>query len=105
VKPWPDQSDLGRYEVTKNDSDKMYFRVPSLRNIAKTGPYFHKGQIQTLEEVVRTMALHQLGQELKDDEVTTIIAWLNALTGDLPADYITKPELPPSGPTTPKPVL
>lgn len=105
VKPWPDQSDLGRYEVTKNDSDKMYFRVPSLRNIAKTGPYFHKGQLKTLEEVVRTMALHQLGQELKDDEVTTIIAWLNALTGDLPADYITKPELPASGPTTPKPVL
>lgn len=105
VKPWPDESDLGRYDVTKNDADKMYFRVPSLRNVAKTGPYFHKGQIKNLEEVVRAMALHQLGQELKDDEIATIIAWLNALTGDLPQDYITKPELPPSGPNTPKPVL
>ncbi len=51
------------------------------------------------------MAHHQLGKELKDDEVNTIVAWLNALTGELPADYITKPELPESGPTTPKPVL
>jgi cytochrome c peroxidase len=105
VKPWPDDSDLGRYEVTKNDSDKMFFRVPSLRNIDKTGPYFHKGQLSTLEETVRKMAWHQLGQELKDQDVAQLVAFLKALTGEVPAEYIAKPELPPSGPTTPKPVL
>ncbi len=105
VKPWPDQADLGRYDATKLDADKMFFRVPTLRNVAKTGPYFHKGQIETLPEVVRKMAWHQLGQELKDDEVTSILAFLNALTGEIPAAYIQKPELPPNGPTTPKPVL
>jgi cytochrome c peroxidase len=105
VNAWPDQSDLGRFGVTKNDSDKMYFRVPSLRNVAKTGPYFHKGQLPDLETVVRKMAWHQLGQELKDEEVANILAFLGALTGELPLEYITKPELPPSGPNTPKPVL
>ncbi len=104
VNPWPDQADLGRYDVTKNDSDKMFFRVPTLRNVDKTGPYFHKGQLATLEEVVRKMAWHQLGQELKDQDVTELVAYLKALTGDLPKEYIAKPELPPSGPTTPKPV-
>lgn len=105
VKAWPDESDLGRYEVTKNDSDKMFFRVPTLRNVAKTGPYFHKGQIATLQEVVRKMAWHQLGQEINDQDVTELVAFLEALTGTLPAEYIAKPELPPSGPTTPKPQL
>ena len=105
VKPWPDQTDLGRFDATKNDADKMYFRVPTLRNVVKTGPYFHKGQIATLEEVVRKMAWHQLGQELTDADVSALLAFLGSLTGELPADYIKKPELPPSGPTTPKPVL
>lgn len=105
VKPWDDQSDLGRFEITKLDGDKMFFRVPTLRNVAKTGPYFHKGQIATLEEVVKKMAWHQLGAELKDDEVKEIVAFLGALTGEVPKDYIVKPELPPSGPTTPKPRL
>lgn len=104
VNPWPDQADLGRYDITKNDSDKMFFRVPTLRNVDRTGPYFHKGQLATLEEVVRKMAWHQLGQELKDQDVTELVAYLKALTGDLPKEYIAKPELPPSGPTTPKPV-
>jgi cytochrome c peroxidase len=103
VKPYPDQSDLGRYEVTKNDSDKMFFRVPTLRNVAKTGPYFHKGQLKTLEETVKTMGHHQLGVDLKPDEVASIVAWINTLTADLPADYIKKPELPPSTKKTPKP--
>ena len=105
VNPWQDQADLGRYEITKNDSDKMFFRVPTLRNVAKTGPYFHKGQIGTLEEVVRKMAWHQLGQQLTDDDVTNLTAFLRALTGEIPVAYIAKPELPPSGPTTPKPKI
>ena len=105
VNPWPDQADLGRYEITKNDADKMFFRVPTLRNVAKTGPYFHKGQLDTLEITVRKMAFHQLGQELTDTDVQNLVAFLNSLTGTLPADYIAKPELPPSGPTTPKPKI
>ncbi|MBK8251642.1 MAG: c-type cytochrome [Polyangiaceae bacterium] len=105
VNPWPDQADLGRYDVTKNDSDKMFFRVPSLRNIEKTGPYFHKGQLATLEETVKAMAWHQLGQKLSDQDTTELIAFLKSLTGEIPKEYIAKPELPPSGPTTPKPKL
>ena len=103
VNPWPDQSDLGRFEVTKNDADKMFFRVPTLRNVAKTGPWFHKGQLTALEEVVRKMAHHQLGQELTDEDVSNLVAFLNSLTGTVDAKYVAKPELPPSGPTTPKP--
>lgn len=103
VKPYPDQSDLGRFAVTKSEADKMYFRVPSLRNVAKTGPYFHNGSLETLPVVVRTMASHQLGVELKDAEVEILVAFLSSLTGELPTEYIKPPALPPSGPKTPKP--
>jgi cytochrome c peroxidase len=102
VKPYPDQSDLGRYVVTKDEADKMYFRVPSLRNIDKTAPYFHNGSIPTLEIAVKTMADHQLGMALKDSEITSIVTWLKSLTGELPAAYIAKPDLPPSTDKTPK---
>lgn len=103
VKPYPDQSDLGRFQVTKSEGDKMYFRVPSLRNVAKTAPYFHNGSLETLPVVVRTMASHQLGVELTDADVEILVAFLGSLTGDLPTDYIKPPTLPPSGPKTPKP--
>jgi len=105
VKPYPDQHDLGRFDVTKNEVEKMVFRVPSLRNAEKTAPYFHDGSIATLEDAVRTMALYQNGVELKDDEVQSIVTFLKALTGDIPKDYIQKPELPESGKKTPKPKL
>lgn len=103
VKPWPSDKDLGRYAVTKNDADKMFFSVPTLRNIAKTGPYFHDGSVESLDEAVRMMASHQLGKELSDDEVKSIVTWLETLTGEIPKDYIAKPELPPSTKKTPKP--
>lgn len=103
VKPWPNQKDQGRFEVTKNEIDKMMFKVPSLRNVAKTGPYFHDASAKTLEEAVKIMASLQSGKELKDSEVKSIIAFLDTLTGDIPKDYIAKPELPKSGPKTPKP--
>jgi cytochrome c peroxidase len=103
VNPYPDQSDLGRFGVTKSDADKMYFRVPSLRNVAKTGPYFHNGSLTTLPVVVKTMAHHQLGVELKDDEIDILVAFLESLTGEIPVDYIKKPELPADGPKTPGP--
>ncbi|MCC6558370.1 MAG: cytochrome-c peroxidase [Polyangiaceae bacterium] len=103
VKPYPDLKDNGRFEATKDEKDKFYFRVPSLRNVEKTSPYFHDGSLKTLDEVVRKMAWHQLGVELKDDEAKSLVTFLKSLTGELPADYIKKPDLPPGGPKTPKP--
>ncbi len=103
VKPWPDRHDRGRYEVTKKPEDDMVFKVPSLRNVAKTGPYFHDGRVATLKEAIRLMARHQLGKELTDEEVESIETFLGALTAKLPRDIVTQPPLPPSTPTTPKP--
>ena len=103
IKPWPNQNDLGLYEVTKDEADKMVFKVQSLRNIAKTGPYFHDGSAKTLEEAVAMMAWHQLGRELSTDQVSSIVAFLHALTGEIPTDYIKEPQLPPSTDQTPKP--
>jgi cytochrome c peroxidase len=105
INPYPHQADLGRYAVTKNDVDKMFFRVPSLRNIAKTAPYFHDGSIPTLEAAVKAMGFHQLGQQLKEDDINSIVTFLKALTGEIPASYIKKPDLPASTAKTPKPKL
>ncbi len=103
VKAWPDQKDQGRYEVTKKDADRMMFKVPSLRNVAMTGPWFHDASATTLEQAVRMMAEHQLGKTPTDDQVKSVVAWLGALTGEIPKDYIKQPTLPPSTATTPKP--
>jgi len=88
VNPWPNQADQGRFGVTKKEQDKMFFKVPSLRNIAKTGPYFHDSSAKTLTEAVKKMAHHQLGRKLSDTDVTAIVAFLNSLTGEIPTDYI-----------------
>ncbi len=101
--PWPGTSDQGRYEVTKADTDRLIFKVPSLRNVEKTGPYFHDGRVGLLEEAVRLMGKHQLGIDLQDAEVQSIIAWLHTLTGPLPTGYINPPKLPASTPQTPGP--
>lgn len=103
VKPWPGIKDLGRSDVTKSDSDKHMFKVPSLRNIAKTGPYLHDGSQTDLKKQIRMMAKHQLGKDLSDEQVDSVHTFLEALTGEIPTDYIKKPELPKSGPNTPKP--
>ena len=92
--PWAKGNDHGRREVTHDPADDMMFKVPSLRNVARTGPYFHDGSAATLEEAVRIMANNQLGQPLTDDEVESVVAWLRALTGELPEKYIAKPPLP-----------
>ena len=84
VKEYPTE-DLGRFEVTKNEADKKFFKVPSLRNVAKTGPYFHDGSVKTLEEAVSKMAEYQLGKNLSQDEVASIVTFLNSLTGTAPA--------------------
>jgi len=103
VEPYPDQEDLGRFGITKDEADRMKFRVPSLRNVEKTGPYFHTGKLTKLDEVVKTMARHQLGKNLSNKEVGEIVAFLKSLTGELPRAYIKPPQLPASTAKTPKP--
>jgi cytochrome c peroxidase len=92
--PWPNRKDSGRKQVTGNAADDMMFKVPSLRNVAKTAPYFHDGSAATLDQAVRMMARHQLGVELDNEEAAELEAWLGSLTGDLPRDYIAPPALP-----------
>jgi cytochrome c peroxidase len=94
VAKWPNQQDLGRFEVTHLESDRMLFKVPSLRNVAKTAPYFHDGSAKTLEQAITMMGRHQIGEELSADDVASIAAWLGALTGELPGSYIAAPQLP-----------
>src|SRR5579859_4442663 len=103
VKPWPVQTDQGRYQVTKEETDKMVFKVPSLRNIKKTGPYFHDGSVATLDQAIRNMAVHQRGVTLNDAQVKSIETWMDSLTGQVPLSYIKPPELPRSTSQTPPP--
>ncbi len=91
---FPNTADAGRYEVTRREADRMMFKVPSLRNVAKTGPYFHNGEVAQLQEAVRLMGRHQLGQELSTAQVASIATFLNALTGEIPREYIKQPKLP-----------
>lgn len=84
--------DKGRYEVTKDSIDTNTWRVPSLRNIAVTAPYFHNGAVKTLNETVQVMAVAQLGVTLSESEVEEIVAFLNTLTGEFPVQ--TMPRLP-----------
>lgn len=79
---YPNQEVLGRYEITKNPEDKMVFKVPSLRNIAKTAPYYHDGSIPTLDACVQFMAYYQLGKFLDQKTVDDIVAFLESLTGE-----------------------
>ncbi|WP_018267743.1 cytochrome-c peroxidase [Methylosinus sp. LW4] len=79
--------DKGRADVTKNDADLYVFKVPSLRNVAKTGPYFHDGSVAELPQAVRVMAKVQLGANLSDKDVAAITAFLGALTQPVPANY------------------
>jgi cytochrome c peroxidase len=102
IKAYPDQSDLGRFQITKNEGDKMVFKVPSLRNIEKTGPYFHNGKVGTLSDAVARMAEYQIGTKLSDAGIQSIMTWLKALTGDIPAEYIKPPKLPESTRETPE---
>jgi cytochrome c peroxidase len=76
------QVDLGRFQVTQVERDRHVFRVPSLRNVALTAPYFHNGQAATLESAVDTMAQVQLGKTLTSEEIDSIVRFLRTLTGD-----------------------
>ena len=93
--------DKGRLEVTKTVSDEYVFRVPPLRNIELTPPYFHTGKSWDLQQAVGVMGTSQLGQHLTDNEIAKITAFLQALTGEQP--QVTYPILPPSTVTTSRP--
>lgn len=95
--------DLGRESVTGDAADRHVFKVPSLRNIAKTGPYFHDGSIATLEEAVKIMGYHQTGVQLREVQISDIVVFLGSLTGEPDPDYVARPELPENGPDTPAP--
>jgi cytochrome c peroxidase len=86
--------DEGRATDTKKPEDKFLFKVPLLRNVAMTGPYFHDGSVGSLEAAVRIMAKVQLGATPGDKDVQDIVAFLGSLTGPLPANYATAPVLP-----------
>lgn len=88
------QPDKGRVDVTKNDADLYVFKVPSLRDVAKTGPYFHDGSVAELPRAVRIMGKVQLGADLSDKDVESIVAFLGSLTGPVPANFSAPTPLP-----------
>lgn len=94
-------SDKGRFMVTKTAGDEYVFRVPSLRNVALTAPYFHTGQVWDLRQAVAVMGSSQLGIELNDGDVDRLTAFLVSLSGNPPK--VVFPALPPSGALTPQP--
>ena len=86
--------DKGRFDVTNNPADMYLFKVPSLRNVAMTPPYFHDGSVATLPEAVHVMGKVQLGKNLSRQDVDVIVTFLGSLTGSLPKDFETVPVLP-----------
>jgi cytochrome c peroxidase len=91
----------GRVGVTKDEADRFNFKVPTLRNVELTYPYFHDGEAATLKQAVDTMGRIQLGKQFTDDENSKIVAFLKTLTGDQPSFKL--PILPPSSDATPRP--
>ena len=94
--------DKGRSAVTRVTGDDYSFKVPMLRNITLTAPYFHTGSVWDLRQAVAVMGSAQLGQTLSDAEIDSITAFLGSLAGTQPA--ITLPILPPAVATTPRPM-
>jgi len=86
--PYENQSDQGMYTLTKDEDDRMFFKVAQLRNVALTAPYFHDGKIKTLGEAVRKMAMLQLDEELTDQQVSDITSFLKALTDKSREQYV-----------------
>lgn len=92
--------DVGRSEITKNENEKYFFKVPSLRNVTRTYPYFHDGSVWDLKEAVSIMNELQFGKKLGDQELDDIVAFLGTLTGELPEHARILPILPPSTSST-----
>jgi cytochrome c peroxidase len=78
--------DKGKMEVTKAEADKYIFKVPSLRNVEKTYPYFHDGSVPELDKAITIMAKLQLGKDLTPEQTTDIAAFIKTLTSDVPAE-------------------
>ncbi|WP_247872120.1 cytochrome-c peroxidase [Azospirillum sp. TSO35-2] len=96
-------TDKGRFAVTKTADDEYVFRAPTLRNVALTAPYFHSGKVWDLRQAVAVMGSSQLGATLTDQEIDSITAFLQSLTGQQPR--VEYPLLPASTPATPQPVF
>ena len=77
-------NDMGRFYISNADEDMYYFKVPSLRNISLTSPYFHDGKVKTLKEAVEKMIQYQIGYDLSEEKVNNIILFLKTLTGEIP---------------------
>ncbi|MBN4063390.1 c-type cytochrome [Cardiobacterium sp. AH-315-I02] len=86
--PYENQADQGMYLVTKDEADRMFFKVAQLRNIALTAPYFHDGKIGTLNEAVRKMGKLQLDEDLSDQQVNDVVSFLKTLTDKNRERYI-----------------
>lgn len=95
------EKDKGRFAVTNTADDSYVFRAAPLRNVALTAPYFHSGKVWDLKQAVGVMGTAQLGEELKEDEVDLIVAFLGSLTGKMPE--VTYPVLPAETDATPRP--
>lgn len=100
---WKDRGDVkaadnGRYNVTHLEEDRHLFKVPTLRNVAETAPYFHDGSAADLDEAVRVMGRYQLGLELDDGTVAELVAFLRSLSGEVPA-WALAPAPTPSSPS------
>lgn len=76
-------ADLGRYNVTHREADKFRFKVPSLRNVARTSPYFHDGSTVSLADAVALMAKYQLGEPVTDEQIADIVEFLKSLNGEI----------------------
>ena len=95
------EGDKGRFAVTETVDDEYVFRAAPLRNVSLTAPYFHSGKVWDLKVAVQIMAESQLGEELSDEDATSIVAFLDSLTGEMPE--VTLPVLPAETADTPRP--
>jgi len=86
--------DKGRYNLTSNPEDRFVFKVPILRNVEKTSPYFHDGSVKDLKEAIKIMGKIQLGINLSTEEIDSIEAFLKSLTGEIPEEVRKLPVMP-----------
>ncbi|MBW7957050.1 MAG: cytochrome-c peroxidase [Deltaproteobacteria bacterium] len=104
VKPYKtDNKARGKFDLTKKKEDMNVFKVPTLRNVERTYPYFHDGMVWELENAVKIMGDVQTGKKLNDTEASDIAAFLRSLTGTIPAEALQVPVLPASEKGTPRP--
>jgi cytochrome c peroxidase len=101
--PYPGLTDPGRFAVTGVEGDRGVFKVPPLRNVERTAPYFHDGKVATLDQAVRLMARHELGKDLPAGQVQQVVEFLKALTGQIDTALFKPPPLPRSTRATPRP--